>query len=64
MSNTKELCPECGSEKIWSTASALYMVNTGEHYCNYIEDYDKNSPAGCIECGWRGFRRDSREQTR
>jgi hypothetical protein len=61
MSSTKEACPECGSDKIWSTQATAFMVNTGEHWCTYVETHDKNSPAGCLECDWRGVIGDSVE---
>lgn len=56
--STSNYCPECGSEKVYSTHSQAFMVNSGEHYCHTVKCHDSYSPAGCCECDWSGVRGD------
>ena len=56
------LCPECGSENVTTAHVQSFMVNTGEHYCHSVKTHDENSPAHCIDCEWRGERRNLLEE--
>jgi hypothetical protein len=51
---TTHYCPECGSDKVFSSHLQGFMVNTGDHYCHLVKVHDPESYAGCIECQWRG----------
>jgi len=55
------LCPECGSDNVTTEYHQMFMVNTGEHYCHSMKTQDPDSPAACLECDWRGERKDLKE---
>ena len=50
-------CPECGSENVTVDAVQTFMVNTGEHYCHSVKTQDEDATSHCLDCGWRGERR-------
>ncbi len=49
-------CSKCGSERVTVAHVQTFMVNTGEHYCHSIKTQDSDSPASCLDCGWKGER--------
>lgn len=55
-------CPTCGSAEVFSTHEQAFMVNTGDHYCHMVKEFDSDAKAGCLECKWRGERRELKEQ--
>ena len=64
---TKEpllLCPECGSEQVTTQHHQTFMVNTGDHYCHVMKTQDFDSPAGCLDCGWHGQRKDLKDEVK
>lgn len=50
------ICPECGSDQVTVGHLQTFMANTGDHYCHSIKTQDSDSPAGCLDCEWRGER--------
>lgn len=58
MENETLTCPECGSENVTVTHVQKFMANTGEHYCHVTKTQDQDSEAGCLDCGWSGWRDD------
>jgi len=52
---TKYFCPECGGDNVWSSITSASYLNTLEHYCHLVKNWDVDSPSGCSDCGWRGF---------
>jgi len=55
------VCPECGSDKVTVSHLQRFMANTGEHYCHSVKTHDANSESTCLNCHWRGQRRDLSE---
>lgn len=55
------VCPECGSERV--TTERHQMFNGGEHYCHRMKTHDSDSPATCLDCGWKGCRDQLKEQS-
>lgn len=55
-SNTSDYkeCPECGSQKVFSSHIQAFYINTGEHYNHSMKTHDANSPSGCVDCDWTG----------
>lgn len=51
-------CPECSSPEVAATAEEMWLVNTGEHYCHSVKDYDSDAKAECLQCEWSGRRKD------
>ena len=52
-------CPACGeTEQLTTTFSQMWLVNSGDHYCTSMKTHDADSPAACLECGWKGERKD------
>lgn len=49
-------CPECNSDKVVSSNTQLFYVNTGDHYCHAMKAHDFNSPSKCLDCDWKGIR--------
>lgn len=58
---TMLICPECGSDKVTVSHLQRFMANTGEHYCHSVKTHDDNSEATCLNCHWRGQRRDLKD---
>ena len=51
-------CPECGSDRVTTAHVQTFMVNTCEHWCHSVKTHDPNSPATCLDCWWKGERKD------
>jgi len=51
-------CPDCGSERVATTAEQMFMANTGEHYCHSVKAHDADAKATCLDCQWEGERQD------
>lgn len=56
-------CPNCKSTEVLVREIDSYYVNTGEFFCHSVKAHDENAPCCCIDCGWRGERRDLKETT-
>lgn len=56
------LCPECGSEHVTTQHIQTFMANTGDHYCHSMKTQDSDSPATCLDCDWKGQRKDFTEK--
>lgn len=56
-------CPGCGSEEVFSTHEQAFMVNTCDHYCHMVKAHDSDAKAGCVDCDWRGERKDLKEKS-
>lgn len=54
-------CPKCSSDQVTVSHLQRFMVNTGDHYCHAIKTHDDNSESTCLECYWRGERKDLKE---
>lgn len=50
------VCPSCGSDKVTVEYTQKFMVNTDEHYCHSMNTHDRDSPAQCLDCDWKGVR--------
>lgn len=61
MSAPTLVCPECGSAEVTVTSEQMFMANTGEYYCESVKTYDDIARARCLNCAWRGQRRDLSE---
>ena len=62
---TKEpvfVCPECDSDKVTTEHRQMFMVNSGDHHCHSMKTQDSDSPATCLDCGWKGQRQQLKEQ--
>jgi predicted Zn-ribbon and HTH transcriptional regulator len=58
MSEEKILvCPECKSGKVCTEYHQMVDANTYDHYCHSVKAHDDYSPATCLECGWKGKRK-------
>ncbi|GLR63743.1 hypothetical protein GCM10007878_11780 [Marinospirillum insulare] len=55
---TIKRCPECASEKVFSSHVQAFYINTGEHYVHSMKTHDAHSPSGCTNCGWSGVLKD------
>lgn len=55
-------CPECGSDRVTTEHHQMFMVNTGDHYCHSVKTCDSDSPTTCLECWWKGERKDLKEE--
>lgn len=58
---TKLRCPSCGSDLVTLTYEQKFLANTQEHYCHSVKIGDPNSKADCLDCQWKGMRRDLSE---
>jgi hypothetical protein len=51
-------CPECGSAEVTVEHHQMFMANTLDHYCHSVKTQDADSPSTCLECEWKGLRKD------
>lgn len=60
----KYSCPQCGGHTVVTEFHQMWLVNTGELYCNSMETGDDDSPAKCLtdSCDWFGSRIDLVEE--
>ncbi|MDP2074600.1 hypothetical protein [Hydrogenophaga sp.] len=63
MSDPTYHCPECGSDRVFSSHEQAFMVNTGDHWCHRVKPHDPEANAGCLDCDWRGRRDQLKEPT-
>ena len=61
MSKRKEpvlRCPECGTDMVIIREEHSVMANTFEHYCHSVKAHDPDAKARCLDCNWKGERKD------
>lgn len=56
-------CPECNSEKVYARGETLWELNTYMVYCESVKPFDDDAKAECLECKWKGFKRDLIDKT-
>lgn len=54
-------CPRCSSNKVVVREEALFMANSGEHYCHSVKAHDSHAAAACLDCDWDGYRSDLKQ---
>jgi len=51
-------CPECENEELLVREVETYYLNTGFFFCNSVKAHDSEAEVFCMECDWKGTRKD------